>query len=326
MKEAISMASGKLKKYPTREALYRVANHNFRTKKNHSNKDINPELTKYNQHYGPQSAEEYRAKFRKMMHDADEKHPPRRKKKDRQTFLEVIVWSPREGMTPDEEAVWSQAAYKVLEELFPGQIVGGTYHADEVHEYTIDEEKHISRGHTHIGLIPWTDEKGLNMDAFYRRSLPNQINEALDKACMEMFGFPYRDGTGTKSKATVEELKRQSLKAENKLLEADNASLKLQNAILKKDAEKVVEKVYKPYLDAVERLKATFKALKPKEQEKEYKSTNDLIKNLDFKFGKKDQEEVLKATKAIEEKASQLEADYLTIVSDDDFEEEDVER
>lgn len=323
------MASGKLKKYPTREALYRVANHNFRAKKNHSNKDIDPERTKYNRHYGgPQTAEEFRQKFREMIKAADAKKPPKRLKKDRQTMLEVIVWSPRERMNPEDEARWSEAAYKAIEEMFPGQIIGGTYHADEVHDYTLNGEEHRSRGHTHICMIPWTEERGLNMDAFYKRSLPNKINEKLDEVCMEMFGIPYRDGTGAKSDKTVEELKLESRKAklekdilyEKDVLETVRMETTDMKATAKQEAEKVADEVYKPYIEAYERLKRDFEALTPKQREKEKESVYDILKNSDFKFGKENLAQMFKATEALEKKANQIEADYLTIEDDDDFE------
>lgn len=234
------MASAKLQKNLTRQGLYKVASHNYRTKANHSNKDIDPTRTHLNRHYGPQTVQEFRERFKSMIKDADEKRPPKRVKKDRQTMLEVIIWSPREGMSPEDEAAWSKAAYEVVYGMYGEQIVGATYHADEVHDYTApDNTEHVSRGHTHLCMIPWDAEKGLNMDAFYKRSLPNKINAALDEKCKEMFGYPYRDGSQAKSRQTVEELKLASTiarreKEENKLdqiaLQHDYVQEQLQEA------------------------------------------------------------------------------------------------
>lgn len=316
------MASGKLKKFGTKEGLYRVTKHNYRLSKNYSNKDIDLSRSHLNRHYGPQTAEEFREKFRAMIKAADEKHPPKRMKKDRQTMLEVVVWSPREGMSPEQEAAWSEAAYKALDELFPGQLVGGTYHADEVHEYELKNgEKHISRGNTHIDMIPWTGEKGLNMDAFYKRSLPNRINEKLDEVCMEMFGIPYRDGTGKKSNKTVEELKYES-----KIAALENKVDGLQNEVLdwqgiandkRQEAEGVAEEVYKPYIAAVERLMEQYKALKPKQQAKE-RTVLDILEKSGKVFGQKNPKEISAATAALKRESDRIEADYLSVVSDDE--------
>ena len=217
------MASADLKKHLRGYVLNGIAAHNFRTKENHSNKDIRPELTPFNRHYGPQTKEEFLEKFKAMVAAMDEKHPPKRKKKDRKEGLGVLISSPREGMSPEDEAMWSEAAFEVMLELFPDQVVGGTYHADEVHTYIDPDDhlEHVSRGHTHIELIPWTETKGLNMDEFYKRTLPNKINEALDAKCQELFGFPFRNGTGAKSRGSVERMKQKSLEAQIEKTEAD---------------------------------------------------------------------------------------------------------
>lgn len=212
---SVSM-NGKSCKCDIGKALYGIPAHNFRTKQNHSNKDIDPTRTHLNRHYGPQSVEEFREKLRTMIAECDNKHPPKRRKQDRKVMLELDIVSPREGMSPEDELRWSEATAEVIYKLFGDYVVGGTYHADEIHWYTPpgETEQHLSRGHTHWSILPWTDAKGLNMDAFYKRSLPNKINEALDKKCMEMFGFPFRDGSQKKSRGTVEQLKLKSTIAE----------------------------------------------------------------------------------------------------------------
>ncbi|MCH5345084.1 MAG: plasmid recombination protein [Acetatifactor sp.] len=217
---SVNLVNGKCN---ARKALYGISKHNYRTGKNHSNKDIDPTRSHMNKHYGPQTVEAFRERLRSMIEAADAKHPPKRKKKDRQVLLCMDVPSPREGMSPEDELKWSEAQEEVFNELFPGLVVGGTYHADEIHEYTDphDHQKHMSRGHTHWSVLPVTDEKGLNMDAFYRRDLPNRINAALDAKCMELFGIPFRDGTGAKSRGTVERMKLESAIAEREQVEQE---------------------------------------------------------------------------------------------------------
>ena len=286
------MASADLKKHLRGYVLNGIAAHNFRTKENHSNKDIRPELTPFNRHYGPQTAEEFQEKFRAMVAAMDEKHPPKRKKKDRKEGLGVLIFSPREGMSPEDEAKWSQAAYEVMLELFPEQVVGGTYHADEVHKYIDPNDglEHVSRGHTHIELIPWTDTKGLNMDEFYKRTLPNRINEALDEKCRELFGYAYRDGSQKKSRGSVERMKQKSTEAAIEKAEAD-----LSNKLFEvQEAEEATRKAEKARQEAE---KATQKA------ENEKKTAERDLEALRSKYNAL--ESKLNATEAREEAARQ---------------------
>lgn len=312
------MASANLKKYGKNHVCYGLAKHNFRDGKNHSNPDIDPTRTHLNRHYGPQSSDDFRERFLNMIKECDEKHPPKRQKKDRKTYLGINIPSPREGMTPEQEAAWSAKTWDVMNELFDGQVVGATYHADEIHKYLANDEEHKSRGHTHFGLIPWTESHGLNMDKFYRRDLPNRINEALDKACMEMFGFPYRDGTQTKSKKSMEELKHESKIAalDNQIDKMQNRVLDLQDNINSKKDE--LERISKPYEQAMERLIAQFEALKPKDRVREQNTIDKLLKQSNRVFG--NQQAMRAATEAMEKESDRLEATYMSIDDDDDFE------
>lgn len=336
------MASVNLKKgkCDKGKALYGIPKHNYRDSKNHSNKDIDPSRSHLNKHYGPQSSAEFRERLRSMIKAADEKKPPKRQKQDRKVMLAAVIPSPREGMSPEDEARWSAKTWEIMNELFPGQIVGATYHADEIHWYTPpgEKEQHLSRGHTHYSLLPWTDDKGLNMDAFYKRDLPNKINEALDKACMEMFGFPFRNGTGKKGQKTVEQLKKESEIAaldkqvdnlQNNVLDLQDdinnkqselTSLRSEINVKKKEAEEVADNVYKPYIEAQERLIRQFEALKPKERAKEQSTIEALLKESNRVFGQKNPKEISKATAAMEKESSRLESTYLSIEDDDDFE------
>lgn len=329
------MASVNLKKgkCDKGKALHGIPRHNYRDSKNHSNKDIDPSRSHLNKHYGPQSSAEFRDRLRSMIKAADEKKPPKRQKQDRKVMLAAVIPSPREGMSPEDEARWSAKTWEIMNELFPGQIVGATYHADEIHWYTPpgEKEQHLSRGHTHYSLLPWTDAKGLNMDAFYRRDLPNKINEALDKACMEMFGFPFRDGSQKKGVKSVEQLKKESEIAalDNQVDNLQNNVLDLQDDINNKQSEltslrteinakkQEAEEVYKPYIEAQERLIRQFEALKPKDRAKEKSEVEKLLEQSNRVF--ENQQAMVKATAALEKESSRLESTYLSIEDDDDF-------
>ncbi len=60
-----------------------------------------------------------------------------------------------------------------------------------------------------MDFVPEKYKSGINMHNFYRRSLPNLVNERLDAVCREVFGFDYRDGSRKKGKS-VELLKEES--------------------------------------------------------------------------------------------------------------------
>lgn len=315
------MASVNLKKgkCDMGKALYGIPKHNFRDGKNHSNKDIDPSRSHLNKHYGPQSSAEFRERLRSMIAACDEKKKPKRRKEDRKVMLMAVIPSPREGMSPEDEAKWSAKTWEIMNELFPGQIVGATYHADEIHKYTPpgETEQHLSRGHTHYGLLPWTDDKGLNMDAFYKRDLPNKINEKLDEACMELFGFPFRDGSQKKGKKTVEQLKKESEIAalENKVDNLQKSVLDWQDTVNTKKQE--AEEIYKPYIDAQERLLKQFEALKPKDREKERGTIEELLKQNKLPVVGK-AKEIIRATATMRKESERIEATYLSIEPDDD--------
>lgn len=202
------MASVNLQKHNTQEACSGIIRHNYRESSGHSNKDIRPELSHLNKTYGCMTGNEARERLKQRIRQLDEIHPPQRIRADRKTCLSIVVTSPREGMTPEQEAAWADAAWGVLGDMFGDNLIDGVYHADEVHEYLErDGTVHTSRGHLHADAVPWMDGYGLNMKHFFTKDLPVRINAALDAKCMEMFGFPYQDGTRKKSKGTVEELK-----------------------------------------------------------------------------------------------------------------------
>lgn len=332
------MASADLQKHLGKTACCGISRHNYRDGRNHSNKDIDPSRSHLNKHYGPQTSAEFRAMYHEMVRDFDSRIPPKRKKQDRKTSMGINIPSPREGMTPEQEAAWSEAAYHKIEQLFPGQVVGGTYHADEVHKYIADGQERVSRGHTHVEVIPWVDGKGLNMDAFYKRSLPNKINAALDEVCMEMFGFPFRDGSQAKSRGRVEKLKAESAKEERLQEEAQLEQVQMQvldaqGAIFDKQADlqeleqkvaaaeqqKVVAEqetaeirtALEQLQGAVQRLFVQLQQLKPKEREKEKDLFAWMEKHGKVMGGGKDLAEIRTTTAHISQESSRIAEQYL---------------
>lgn len=213
--------------------------HCFRERENYANEEIDISRSDLNQKFGCSTGDEARAKYKARVKECDELHPPKRVKKDRKTSLGIHIPSPREGLNTKELHQFFTEVYKKLEELFGEEnVIFGVSHFDEVHEYydPHDKQNHISREGLHVEVIPWTDsmdwipEKyraGLNMNNFYRRSLPTMINNALDEVCNEVFGFDYQDGRKTRNKESVEELKEVSktIEEQNELIAKNSRTL-----------------------------------------------------------------------------------------------------
>lgn len=79
----------------------------------------------------------------------------------------------------------------------------------------------------------------------------------------------------------------------------------------KSRSEFIAEKVFKPYIEAVERLIAQFETLKPKDREKERGTIENLLKQSNRVFGNTNG--MRKATAALKRESERIEATYLSI-------------
>lgn len=103
-------------------------------------------------------------------------------------------------------------------------------------------------------------------------------------------------------------------------IDLDETLKKLQQANEAFDTvQMATDEVYKPYIDVVERLTSQLEALTPKQRTNE-KDVFDLLKESNIIFGKGNLEDIRKATECLEGESSRIEADYLSIDDDDDFE------
>lgn len=85
------------------------------------------------------------------------------------------------------------------------------------------------------------------------------------------------------------------------------------------DQKQEAEEVYKPFIDAQERLMAQYKALTPKQQAKE-RTILDMLEKSGRIFGSKNPKEIREVTEALKKESDRLESEYLPIEDDDDFE------
>lgn len=247
--------------------------HDFRQNKTYSNKDIDLERSNLNQKYGCQTATQAREKFKKYLKEIDEKLPPIRKKQDRKVALEMVFKAPRDNMTNEEETQFFDALYEALEKEYGARVLYGVSHFDEKHTY-IDAKTHkkmISRDELHVMILPYVEGKGINMDQFYKRSLPKQLNQIADTVCKELFGYKYQTGDKAKGLDDIDVLKRKSLELTIKQLTKEKEEL--QNGIssllvkanelgmVKKSTENVLRKTQ------TETLKKEYEALEKKSEE-----------------------------------------------------------
>lgn len=84
------------------------------------------------------------------------------------------------------------------------------------------------------------------------------------------------------------------------------------------DQKQEAEEIYKPFIDAQERLLEQFEKLTPKQQAKERTTIEELLKESKrAPFG--DPDKMRKATAALKKESERIEADYFSVDSDEDF-------
>ena len=258
-------------KHSKQQVIDRDIAHEYRMHNTYTNKDIDTSRSHLNQYFGANDGKEARQRFRERLAECDLAHPPLRIRKDRKTAFAPIVYAPRENMKDEDVRLFFARMYDEMCDLFGKEnVIYGVAHFDEIHNYIDPETKNerVSRAHLKVCIIPNTDDmsfvppkfkKGVNMDAFYRRECfqPNMLNELADEICMELFKFKYRDGTGKKSKKTVETLKEESkaakeqqetidinrniLHEQTKMIEANNSILQEQQEQIKLNSDRAQE-------------------------------------------------------------------------------------
>lgn len=201
------MASVTITKHTTQSACAGQCGHIYRDNKNYNNKDIKLELTPNNVYMG--NGADTRRKIHDTIVAIDERTPPKRRRADRKTVVELYIPAPREGI-PDEDARrFLTAMWDALQHMDGCHVVGGAIHADEIHDYPTGAEWHTSRMHLHVLAVP-DGERGLNMKSWLTKQKYRDMNALADAVCMRVLGYSYQDGTKQKSRGRVEELKAQS--------------------------------------------------------------------------------------------------------------------
>lgn len=202
------MASVTVQKWGTVAACRGQCVHVYREGKNYANPDI--DRTKSACVWVMDDVKTCQKNIRETIAKIDKNRPPKRVKRDRKTVAELCVPAPREGTSQEDALRFFQATYEELEAA-GYHVCGGAVHGDETHDYIDPDDKklHRSRLHMHVLLVPETAQ-GCNMKSWLTKSRFRELNALCDRVCMQELGHPYQDGSGRRSRGTVEALKERS--------------------------------------------------------------------------------------------------------------------
>lgn len=212
-----SLNLAKIKQHELK-ALLRHCDKNERLKVEHSNEDINKEMTWKNAQFCG-SYEEVCNYFDDILRELDSK-PKANTRYDRVVAYAIEGTLPE----PDEEKdtqkqrdAWIAGIEKVIKREYPEMVVLAKYiHYDEVHEYINPEngERVFSRPHVHMYVMPVIEGRLNGKKFFQHKTSLIQLHRQIDDLTRSIYGFSYGNGTKKKSFDSVEHLKYESKKAE----------------------------------------------------------------------------------------------------------------
>lgn len=208
------MASVNWKKMTSAEVsgMYLHLDQNARLTHEHSNKDIQKELTPKNYIIGANSFKGAVNRMKERTKTVDAVQPPLRVKKDRVVACMLEYVCPKEIADAGRADEFFRAMYEECCAYFGKENVHASFiHKDEVHTY-IDSQKHETREslqHAHTLVSAYTAEKGINGKAFETRARLKEFNEHINRMCAERFGIEYNTHD-TPAHKSVEELKAES--------------------------------------------------------------------------------------------------------------------
>ena len=211
-----SVSFEKIKSISEIKAKIRHCDREERLKHEHSNKQINKDLTHKNiDLFANDSYESACNRFDNRLAYLDSTTNTN-KRKDRVNCFGLSIPIPQ-GLTTEQERQFYSNTYQIISKQYgKDNIVAGYAHYDEIHDYidvsTGDIE--TSRPHFHLYVIPEKDGI-LNGKWFSSKSNMSKLNKSIDDMCMRDFNIPFMTGSKKKGQS-VENLKEASM---NKLLE-----------------------------------------------------------------------------------------------------------
>lgn len=184
----------------------------------HKNTDIRKDLTHLNFSYRGLSYDQLCNALDEKLDSVDMGRQSSGKNA-RVVMQSVILYPPRALVEdPSRLREWFERAGDVLNERYGDNFLDMQVDFDEIHEYIDPETRsaRMSMPHGHVRLFPEIDGR-LNAKAFSSRNEIMGLNDVLQEMSIKEFGCPMMDGSKKKGGKTVEKLKADSAKAQDRL-------------------------------------------------------------------------------------------------------------
>ena len=214
--------------------------------RNHSNENINPELSPGNFYVGCNSYAEAVDNAEKRLKEVDAVLPPKRLKKDRVEALMVNIPCPEEVTEQGRTKEFFNKVNDCMKEYFGEKNWHGMeIHVDEVHQY-YDPKLHkecTSLVHAHGVATPFVEGKGVNCKAFMTKANLARATKVVDDMCLREFGVSFRTYRDPQHKS-VEELKSETNIARNELqrvVDTQNKMIDTNRETIIKQTDKMAE-------------------------------------------------------------------------------------
>ena len=214
--------------------------------RNHSNENINPELSPGNFYVGCNSYAEAVDNAEKRLKEVDAVLPPKRLKKDRVEALMVNIPCPEEVTEQGRTKEFFNKVNDCMKEYFGEKNWHGMeIHVDEVHQY-YDPKLHkecTSLVHAHGVATPFVEGKGVNCKAFMTKANLARATKVVDDMCLREFGVSFRTYRDPQHKS-VEELKSETNIARNELqrvVDTHNKMIDTNRETIIKQTDKMAE-------------------------------------------------------------------------------------
>lgn len=224
----IQWSGGKCHGNSEAKAVLRHNDKNERMIRNHSNPDIDTELTHLNFSFFGKSYYQKVKDYDCLMDTVKCKRKSSGKNAT-VTLQDLVIYCPEDMMDEktgeyDYERIceWFMCVGDLLKKKYGKCFLDMDLHFDECHMYVEPKSKKLvwSRVHAHAALIPGVpevDENGeptgefvLNAKKFSTRGNIVELNNMVHAMTLEKFAMPYMNGSKTKGRASVEEKKRES--------------------------------------------------------------------------------------------------------------------
>lgn len=260
-----------------------------RLKHEHSNKDINKDLTSGNVDWKDIDYNAAQKRYKARIAELD-KVEGQNKRKDRVVAFSLCVPIPKD--VSDKKAFFNDVMELFSKDFGERNIIQGNLHVDEVHDYIENGEVKTSLEHIHCLVIPEINDK-LCGKKFSSRAAMSGLSKEIDNLCKTRYHCNFLTGETPQHK-TVEELKAEG-EAEKK-------------ALLQLADTDIVETKRKGFTDVVLSKKEYEKLTVQAEKYKQIEEKNEKIKDNanKVKEAHKALQADLKASKSIIEQADNV--------------------